>query len=296
MYRESKISAKSRSALGGQNPKSKISSILFQRTIGLIGAGTMGQALIKGFLAHGLLPRALRVADASAKRRQEVSRRLHCSVTDDNVSVMRESDVVILAIKPQQFPEVIPALARHLDAKRHLVISIAAGMTLRWLQARLPKTALVRVMPNLPATVGCGFSAIAAGKTATPSHLAIARTLFRMVGEVVELPERHFDAITAVSGSGPAYLFFIAQAWEQAAVSLGLPAAVAGSAIRQTLRGGLQLLEASGEPAAALIAKVASKGGTTEAALKMFARRHVAEHFGEALRAAAHRSKELSWS
>ena len=120
--------------------------------------------------------------------------------------------------------------------------------------------------------------------------------LFRMVGEVVELPERHFDAITAVSGSGPAYLFFIAQAWEQAAVSLGLPAAVAGSAIRQTLRGSLRLLEASSEPAAALIAKVASKGGTTEAALKMFARRHVAEHFGEALRAAAHRSKELSWS
>ena len=279
-----------------ENRKSKIPAVLHDRTIGLIGAGTMGQALMRGFLAHGILPRALRASDASAARRQEIRRRFRCSVTADNVSIVRESDVVILAIKPQQFPDAVPALAPHLDAQRHVVISIAAGITLRWLQATLPGIALIRVMPNLPATVGCGFSAIASGKKATPAHVTMARTLFRMVGEAVELPERHFDAITAVSGSGPAYLFYLVQAWEEAAVSLGLPPDVAASAIRQTLRGSLRLLEGSTAPPSALIAQVASKGGTTEAALKTFVTRNFDDHLDEAIRAAARRSRELSWA
>jgi pyrroline-5-carboxylate reductase len=116
------------------------------------------------------------------------------------------------------------------------------------------------------------------------------------VGGVVELPERHFNAITAVSGSGPAYLFFLIHAWEEAARSLGLPASIVAQAIRQTVDGSVRLLCSSGEPAAVLIGKVASKGGTTEAALKVLSRRHVSAHFVQALRAAARRSKELSWS
>ena len=275
--------------------------------VGILGAGKMGQALIKGLLAHGLSRRALSAADPSHDARRAVTRQFRISATGDTTRVVSRSDIVILAVKPQQFPTMIATLApdllpapRHQSGqagtRRQLVISIAAGIRLRWLESRLPGIPLVRVMPNLTATVGYGFSAIALGRRTTARHRAIAREIFGAVGEVVELPERQFDAITAVSGSGPAYVFFLVHAWEEAARSLGLPQAVASQAIRQTLRGSVELLEASGEAPLALIGKVASKGGTTEAALQSFAKRRVLAHFTEALRAAARRSQELSWS
>jgi len=264
-------------------------------TIGFIGAGTMGQALIKGLLAQGVSPRRIVATEPNAATRRRVSRDFAITVTADIQTVVRRADVVVLAVKPQQFPEVIAQLEPILT-RRHLVMSIAAGITLRWLQTRLPSARLVRVMPNLPATLGRGFSAMAFGRRTTPRHRAIARALFGAVGEVCELPERYFDAVTAVSGSGPAYLFFLAQAWETAARALGLPASVAARAIRATLEGSTRLLLATDEPASALIQKVASKRGTTEAALRVLARRRVSAHFTEALRAAARRSRELSWS
>ena len=264
-------------------------------TIGIIGTGTMGQALIKGLLAQGFSRRALRAADPKAQTRRDVGRRFRLQVAGDNARVARHSDVLILAVKPQQFPEVLQEIAPHMT-RRCLVVSIAAGITLRWLQARLPKTPVIRVMPNLPATIGCGFSAIAPGRTASASHRAIVLELFGAVGEVVELPERYFDAVTAVSGSGPAYLFFLVRVWEEAARRLGLPGPIAVRAIRRTLDGSARLLLDSGEPASVLIGRVASKGGTTEAALKMLEQRRVSAHFAQALQAAARRSRELSWS
>lgn len=270
-------------------------SVLRAQRIGLIGAGTMGQALIKGLLAQGVSPKRLSASDASAAIRRAVKSRFKITVSDENRAIARRCGVLILAVKPQQFAEVVGELAPALS-RDHLVISIAAGITLRWLQRRLPGVPIVRVMPNLPATVGCGFAAIALGHAARPAHRAIAQAIFGGVGEVIELPERHFDVITAVSGSGPAYVFFLVRAWEQTAKSLGLPSAVARRAILVTLAGGLVLLDESGISAEELIARVASKGGTTEAALKVLARRHVAAHFGEALRAAARRSRQLAWS
>ena len=263
--------------------------------IGVIGAGQMGQALIQGLLAHGLSRRALCAADPSGAARADVRRRFHIDVTGEHLRVVRHSHVVILAVKPQQFPEMIASIAPGLG-RGHLVISIAAGIRLRWLEARLPGISIIRVMPNLPATVGCGFSAITVGRRATARHRAIALAVFRAVGEVVELPERSFDAITAVSGSGPAYLFFLIHAWEEAARALGLSPAVGRQAIRQTLEGSLRLWQASDGSAVTLMAQVASKGGTTEAALKVLGKRRVVAHFTEALRAAARRSRQLSWS
>lgn len=262
--------------------------------IGIIGAGKMGQALIKGLLHRGVSRSSLRVADANAATRRQAHRRFRLPVTDDNCAVVRRSDLVILAVKPQQFPGAIAQIAPHLG-RRPLVISIAAGITLRWLEQRLGGVPLARVMPNLPATVGCGFSAVAFSRRATRPHRAMTRSLFGAVGSVVELPERYMDAVTAVSGSGPAYVFFLVQAWEAAARSLGLPPAAASQAIRQTLEGSVRVLKESGEDAATLVSKVASKGGTTDAALKVFARRRIQAHFIEALRAAARRSKALSW-
>jgi len=264
-------------------------------TIGVIGAGTMGQALIKGLLDRGVSRSSLRAAEASAAMRRRVRRRFRVEVSGDNRAVARWADVIILAVKPQQLPGVAAQLAPHL-AHRPLVISIAAGVRLRWLERRLAGVPLARVMPNLPATVGCAFSAVVFSRRAAPRHRAVTKLLFNSIGCAVELPERHLDAVTAVSGSGPAYVFFLVQAWEAAARSLGLPPGVVSQAVRQTLAGSVRLLEESGEAAAALIGQVASKGGTTEAALRLLARRRVHAHVVEAVRAAARRSKQLTVS
>ena len=261
--------------------------------IGFLGAGTMGQALIQGLLAKGISRRSLRAADANPEIRRLVRRRFGISTTDDSAELARWADVVILAVKPQQLPEAMSTIEK-VTHRTQLVISIAAGVTLRWLRQRLPRASVVRVMPNLPSTVGCGFAAVAAGPGTSAGHRAIARAIFNAVGVAVDLPERQLNAVTAISGSGPAYVFFLLAAWEQAARALGLPERVGSSAVRRTLEGSLRLLESSGEPPETLISRVASKRGTTEAALQVLAHHRVAAHFVEALRAAANRAKELS--
>ncbi len=271
-----------------------MSQILNTR-IGVIGAGTMGQALIKGLLARQMPRRYLIAADSDSQTRRVVRRRFTIAVTSEVDHVVATSDVIVLAVKPQQVGDLIDEIAPQIS-RRQLVISIAAGIRLRWLQHRLPGVPVIRVMPNLPATVGSGFAAIAAGRLAMPAHRAITASLFGAVGKVVELPERQFDAITAISGSGPAYVFFLVHAWTTAARQLGLPASVATLAIAQTLEGSVKLLRAAGAPVDALIAQVASTGGTTEAALRVLASRRVAAHVAEAIQAAARRSRGLSWA
>jgi len=198
----------------------------------------------------------------------------------------------VLAVKPQEMSSVLEGIVGCLTP-RQLVISIAAGITLRYLGARLPKSPIIRVMPNLPATVRKGFAAYACGRSVTPRHRAVVRAIFGAVGEVVELPQRSLDAVTAVSGSGPAYVFLLAQMWEEAAVALGLPPSVAKRAVRQTLAGSVELLAGDRLSPREWIARVASKKGTTEAALRVLAQRGVGRHFAEALQAAARRSRAL---
>ncbi|MBI2173641.1 MAG: pyrroline-5-carboxylate reductase, partial [Candidatus Omnitrophica bacterium] len=268
---------------------------LFQgRTIGVIGSGKMGAAILKGLLAQGLSPSQCFASDPDFKKRQTLSRQLRIHTDSSNRAVVQASTIVLLAVKPQQMAEVLQEIRPDLT-HRHLVISIAAGLKLSWLQKRLRGIPLVRVMPNLPATVGFGFSAIAAAKTATSHQKALTLAIFSATGEALELPERYFNAITAVSGSGPAYVFFLALAWEKAARQLGLSSSIARRAILKTLEGSLRMLETTSQPPAILIASVASKKGTTEAALKVLAQRKVADHFVQALQAAARRSQELAW-
>jgi pyrroline-5-carboxylate reductase len=273
-----------------QNPKSKI---LFDGRVGLIGAGTMGQALIGGLLARGVSPRAIQAVEADPETRRRVARRFGIAVGRDAPMPARCCETILLAVKPQQMAEVVESLAPHVT-RRHLVISIAAGITLRWLQRRLPGVPLARVMPNLPATVGGACSALTLGRFATARHRRLARAICEAVGTVVELPERLFNAITAVSGSGPAYVFFLMDAWQEAARLLGVPTEVARTMIASTIEGSLRLWQASGQPPASLIARVASKGGTTEAALRHLDRRQVRAAFIEAVQAAASRSAALS--
>jgi pyrroline-5-carboxylate reductase len=262
--------------------------------LGFIGGGNMAAAMIGGLLQKGFSASDIRVAEPQAERRAWLSAEFGVAVEESAAGCLA-ADVVVLAVKPQQLPEVLATIAPAVTA-RHVVISIAAGISLRWLQRRLPRARLVRVMPNLPATVRCGFSALSFGAHVRAQDRRTARAIFEAVGEVCELPERHLDAITAVSGSGPAYVFFLIQAWQAAARRLKLPPAVAQRAIVATLRGGLALFDAAQEDPAALIAQVASKKGTTEAALKVLARRRVAAHFVEAVQAAAARSRALAWS
>jgi len=269
-------------------------NILKNKTIGFIGAGKMGRGLMEGLMAHGVPARNLIASDPSNAIRKSIAKR-GIRARACNCDVASCAEIAVLAVKPQEIREVLPEISECLSFCQ-LVISIAAGVTLKTLQAGLPGVPVVRVMPNLPSVIGMGFSAYSAGKAVSKSRRALAHSILEAVGAAVELPERNLDAVTAVSGSGPAYLFFLAQIWEDSAARLGLPKAVAREAVFQTLAGSLVLLGQGTDSPEAWIRRVASKRGTTEAALKVLREEKVAAAFLRALRAAAQRSKELSCS
>lgn len=268
--------------------------ILKNKVIGFIGAGKMAQGLMEGLIADGVSAKRIVASDPSAPIRRSVARR-GIRISACNCDVACCADIIILAVKPQKIRAVLKEIGECLSS-RQLVISIAAGVTLKRLQGELPGVPVVRVMPNLPAIVGMGFSGYSGGRDARKSHRALAQAILKAVGVAVELPERNLDALTAVSGSGPAYLFFLIQAWEEAAVHLGLSKPMAQEAVRQTVAGSLALLELGKVSPEVWMKRVASKRGTTEAALNVLRKRHVAAAFTQALRAAAKRSKELSCS
>lgn len=257
--------------------------------IGVIGAGNMGQALIRGLRASGVSPARLMAVEANPAARRHLRARYR--LTASSLSTMVQcADVIIVAVKPQ---DIAPVLAEVRHARNILLISIAAGVpcsTIERLTGRLP---VVRVMPNLPATVGAGISAIVGGRHATSAHRAIAKAIFSCVGDVVELPERLFDMVTAVSGSGPAYYFVVCKALCDAAIRAGMPSSVARHLAVQTALGSARLAISSDDTLEALIAKVASKKGTTEAALTVLRRRNFAGILEAAVAAAARRSRQL---
>jgi pyrroline-5-carboxylate reductase len=269
---------------------------LARATIGLIGAGNMGEALIRGLLAAGVSSKRLLVVEANPSALRRITRRYHVEASTLDRAATR-ADVVIVAVKPQDaFPVLVElsALFHARGLRRPLVVSIAAGLTIRALERHLGRTAVARVMPNLAAKVGCAVSAVAMGRWATPSHRALAKAIFRCVGEVVELPERSFDAVTAISGSGPAYFFLIFQALREAGVRAGLPRSVAEHLAVQTALGSARLVVSLREDVDRLVAQVASKKGTTEAALEVFRRRGLASILHDGVAAARRRSRELS--
>lgn len=270
-------------------------SVLRRKTIGIIGAGNMGQALIKGLVAAGVRPARLAVVESDRRRRQMIQRRYHLEAAS-LPEVARRCDVLILAVKPQDLRGVLLALrqAMGVRGKRRLVISIAAGVRTASIERIVGRVPVVRVMPNLPATVGCGMAALTKGRFATSADLAAANAIFRCVGEVVELPERDFDAVTALSGSGPAYFFLMFQALRDAGIRCGLPKVVARRLAIQTAKGSAALASQADEGLETLIARVASKKGTTEAALKVFRRYGLTWILQRGVRAAVKRSCQLS--
>ncbi len=269
------------------------------KRLGFIGGGNMAEALARGLIARKLFrPADIIMSDVAPERRRKLARALRVATTASNLDVLREAPAIILAVKPQTIDEVLAELGGAFDGTqraRKLFISIAAGITLDRLRAGLGARArIVRVMPNAPAMVGHGMAALVRAPGASKADEALALKIFGAVGDAVTLKdEQLLDAVTALSGSGPAYVYLFVKALADAAVNEGIPYALALRMALQTVRGAEQLMRESDRDASQLIRAVASPGGTTEAALRRFAEAGFSDIVAAAVHAAAARSREL---
>jgi pyrroline-5-carboxylate reductase len=268
--------------------------------IGFLGAGAMGEALAGGLIAAGVPRERLRAADPDAARRDAVSRALGIATGDDNAAVARESDVIVLAVKPALVPRVLGELRGALgDAlAKPLWISIAAGVAIARIERELPPGArVVRAMPNTPALVRAGATAYAANAAATPADRVLTQALFESAGMAWEAPDESLlDAVTGLSGSGPAYVFVFLEALADAGVRVGIPRDVAQRLAIQTVLGSAQLARDTGIHPAQLKDRVTSPGGTTIAGLARLEAAGFRAALLDAVEAATRRSKELGAS
>lgn len=257
--------------------------------IGVIGAGNMGEAIIASSLKHFFV----HVSEKDAKRREYLN--LHYKLVPyDLARLVQISDIIILAVKPQDIDDVLKELSK-LIKKETLVISIAAGITTGFIEGVLGKSArVVRTMPNMPALVNQGITAVCAGTNAKKEDIDLACKIFNNLGKTVVVKEESIDAITAVSGSGPAYVFLFMECMIEAAKALGLDEKLSAELVKQTFSGSVNLLLKQGAEPKDLRAKVTSKGGTTQAALDVFANKNIDEIITKALSAAQKRAKALA--
>lgn len=262
-------------------------------TIGLIGGGNMARSLIGGLLRNGLSPEGITVADPSPATRAALERDFGIGTDATNERVARAAETIILAVKPQTLPAVAAGIAGTLAGRAALVISIAAGVGTEALGKWLGTRTIVRTMPNTPALVSAGMTALYAGAWVQAPERARAETIMKAVGETVWVgQESLLDAVTAVSGSGPAYFFLLMEALEQAAVAAGLDPALARTLVRQTALGSAVM--ATAQDPATLRQQVTSPQGTTERALGVLEAAGVRTALARAVTAAADRSRELS--
>jgi pyrroline-5-carboxylate reductase len=277
-----------------------MSARLDEIQIGFLGAGARGEALAAGVLAAGVPASHVRAADPDPARRKQLEQSLAIETSDDNTSVVAASDLVVLAVKPGL---VVPALvalggATSSALSRPLWVSIAAGVPLAALRAALPPGArVVRAMPNTPALVRSGATAFVAGEGCSAGDRALARALFEGVGMAWEAPaEALLDAVTGLSGSGPAYVFVFLEALSDAGVRMGLPRDAASALAVQTVLGSARLAQETGRHPAALKDQVTSPGGTTIAGLERLEAHGFRAAVHEAVAAATRRSRELAGS
>jgi pyrroline-5-carboxylate reductase len=279
-----------------------------KKKLGFIGAGNMAEALARGLVENKVFKASELIAsDVDAARRRKFKGALKIEVTTDNLKVLNSSRAVLFAVKPQTIDAVLTELARaggggegHSGSRKgdlgaKLFVSIAAGVTLGRLEGALGGRAhVIRVMPNAPAMVGQGMAALVRGRNATRADEAFALKIFRAVGDAVALKdEALLDTVTALSGSGPAYVYLFAKALADAAAALGLPPELALRMALKTIRGAEENMRRSPMTAAELIRIVASPGGTTEAALKQLGADGFSDIVARAIHAAAERSRQL---
>jgi pyrroline-5-carboxylate reductase len=249
---------------------------------GIIGGGVMGEALLSRLLAQGLYAaEQVLVSEPQASRRDVLAQQYEIKVTANNQDVVSQAATVLLAIKPQVFDAVVAAL------------SSKNREPLRRLEAAFPEQPVVRSMPNTPATVGAGITAIAAGRHTIPEQMELARQIFAAVGEVVEVSESMLDAVTGLSGSGPGYVAVMIEALIDGGVAAGLPRPIATQLAIQTVRGTAELLASRGLHPAQLKDQVTSPGGTTIAGIAYLEQAGFRSALIEAVKAAYRRSQEL---
>ncbi|MBO0855927.1 MAG: pyrroline-5-carboxylate reductase [Nocardia sp.] len=263
--------------------------------IAVIGGGRIGEALIAGLLEAGRPAKDLVVVETLEARAKVLSERLGVRVTSVLSDAVNGADVLVVAVKPHDVDGVITEIGG-LDSggdRDQILVSLAAGITTTRLEANLPAGfPVIRVMPNTPMLVGQGMSAVTPGRYADSEQLAAVAEMMGAVGRVVTVTESRMDAVTAVSGSGPAYFFLVVEAMVEAGVGLGLTRDVATELVVQTMLGSAALLSESGQPASELRAAVTSPAGTTAAAVRELERNGVRSAFIEALHACRSRSVE----
>lgn len=262
-------------------------------SIAFLGGGNMAQALIGGLLAKGHDPSQLAVVEVSPQAREKLAARFAVRVATSPDAALQGAQTLVLAVKPQDMKAALASLGGGVRGK--LVVSIAAGVRIealsRWLDGH---GKIVRCMPNTPALVGAGITGLFAAPEVTPEERSSAEAILRAVGEVVWIDEeRLLDPVTAVSASGPAYVFWFIEQLAASGERLGLKKDVALKLALHTVLGAAKLAAASDDPPETLRKNVTSKGGTTEAALKVFDEERIAERFARALEAASRRGAQL---
>ena len=267
-----------------------------EKRIVIIGAGRMGGSLITGLIKNGYQADQILAADPNPKKLQQLKNAYAIHVTTQNNEAAAAAQVLLLAIKPQVFDSVVGALKETAIRTKPLILSVAAGITTARIQQLLsPELSIVRAMPNMPACIGYGATAFYATPNTPATSRREAMTILQAVGTAIELPEETLmDTVTALSGSGPAYVFHMMHALETAAISLGLPEAIAHDLTIQTVLGAAMLANTSKESFNALQQSILSKGGTTEAAINVLQAKNVQAIYKDALRAAEERSIALS--
>lgn len=261
--------------------------------IGFIGGGNMAEAIIKGLLKGPFPAKEIVVGEPTEERRRLLAQRYRVQITADNLEVVKACDLIVLAVKPQISKEALSGIGSAFSGGK-LLISILAGIATATLEEYFDGSPrVVRVMPNTPALVGEGASALCRGRFATPDDLLTARDLFEAVGMVQEVSEAQMDAVTGLSGSGPAYVFTVIEALADGGVQQGLQRDIALSLAAQTVLGAARLVRESGEHPAVLRDRVCSPGGTTIAAVRVLEERGLRAALMEAVERAARRSREL---
>lgn len=262
--------------------------------LAFIGAGRMAEAIISGLLTgEALTATDIIAADVDSGRLDNIRERYGIAVTTENIAAARAAEFILLAVKPQHFDEAVREIKGALT-EAHTLITIAAGVSVDRVRSLIEiDLPIVRVMPNTPALVNAGISAVAFPREISDENRTFVERLLSTVGAVVRVDESDMNAVTAVSGSGPAYFFLFVRAIAKAGVELGLDEELAVRLARQTFYGSARLLEAGDADEDDLIAAVASPGGTTEAALKSFARDRLEEVVARAAGSAAVRAEEL---
>ncbi len=257
--------------------------------IGFIGGGNMAEALIKGITSRGL--KDILVSEPLEERRKRLQQSYHVRTTRDNNEVASSCSIIILAVKPQSMDSVLSEIADVVTDEK-TVVSIAAGITLSYLQSRLKTTRLVRVMPNTPALVQEGMSVLSLCSCLPEKVIAPIRDIFMSIGRILTLPEKYMNAVTALSGSGPAFISLFVESMVEGGVKIGLNAEQAAELAVQTLLGTARLLDTGMSPEK-LRVMVTSPGGTTAAGLKVFEEAGFRTIVVDALSAAKRRADEL---